>query len=173
MPTKAELAQPTLIEGWLRDLSLTPTLRNDGGSNWNLEFTVQAPAPLIMNAVNPKAIPRAVMIVCGMSIAPEHATIYNTLDDARRRLFWAQLRQLMTREYIEFQIEGAPVAECPKAIRVSAMRFDDGLTLDSFARSISSVCKACTDAVVHITDNLGQPAAAAGGEFSFKKTVAQ
>ena len=53
------------------------------------------------------------------------------------------------------------------------MRFDDGLNLDSFARSVSSVCKACNDIVVHFSERLGEPDAPAGGEFAFKKSATQ
>ena len=66
-----------------------------------------------------------------------------------------------------------PATECPKALRVTAVRFDDGLTLDSFARTVSSVCKACSDIVVLFSERLGDLEPQAGGEFAFKKTLAQ
>ena len=40
MLTKADIATPTFIEGWLRDLSLAPIPAPDGPNNWNIEFTV-------------------------------------------------------------------------------------------------------------------------------------
>ncbi len=156
MLTKSDLATPTVIEGWLRDLALEPTARADAGpNNWNLEFTVPGPNPLVINVMNPKVIPRGVMLMCGLFSAQEQIVAYSKLSNDQKRSFWDDLRKTLNREFVEFQIEGVAVAECPKTLRVSAVRFDDGLTLDSFARSVSSVCKACSDAVAHFTDRLG------------------
>jgi hypothetical protein len=49
------------------------------------------------------------------------------------------------------------------------MRFDDGLTLDSFARTMSSVSKACFDGCALFLERLGDLGPAPGGEFAFKK----
>jgi len=156
MLTKADLIEPTLLEGWLRDMALTPIRRpSDGLNNWNLEFTIQGASPLVLNAVNPKALPRAVMLVCGMMAVQEHVTAFAKLTAEQRKDFWQDLRASLNREFVEFQIEGVFGVECPKALRVTAIRFDDGMTLDSFARTISSVCKACGDAVAHFTERLG------------------
>lgn len=172
MLTKADLATPNVIEGWLQDLAMTSARRNDPQSNWALEFTVPSQSPLVLNVVNPKVLPRAIMFVCGMLAAPGHETAFKTLDEARRLEFWRQLRTILSREFVEFQAEGV-VTECPKTIRVTACRFDDGLTLDSFARTMTSVCKAIADAMNHFTDNLGNPDSPASGEFAFKKTGTQ
>jgi hypothetical protein len=173
MLTQTDLATPTIIEGWLRDLGLTPIRRSDGQNNWNVEFTVAGSTTLTMAIVNPKSIPRAIMVVCGMSPVPGHVTAFLALDEAQRLSFWKDLRTMLSREFVEYQLEGTAVVECPRIIRVTAVRFDDGLSLDSFARSVSSVCKACSDAVVHFAERLGDPNVPASGEFAFKKTLAQ
>ncbi|HEV2700700.1 MAG TPA: DUF2299 family protein [Steroidobacteraceae bacterium] len=173
MTTQTDMTTPTVVEGWLRDLGLTPIRRPDGTNNWNIEFTVAGSTTLVMNVVNPKSIPRAIMVVCGMSPVPGHVTSFLTLDEGQRLSFWKDLRTLLSREFVEYQLEGTAVVECPRTLRVTAVRFDDGLTLDSFARSVSSVCKACSDAVVHFTERLGDPNLPASGEFAFKKTLAQ
>ena len=174
MATRQEILVPTLIESWLKDVGLSVTPRcGDAVNNWNLEFIVTGPNPLILNVVNPKQVPRAVMLVCGMLVAPEQISSYNALDEDARKDFWRALRATMNREYVEFQVEGQAVIECPKAVRVTAVRFDDGLTLDSFARTISSVCKACADVVAHFTDRLGELRPSAGSEFAFKKGPVQ
>ena len=172
MLTKGDVATPNVIEGWLQDMALATTRRTDASSNWMLEFTVPGPNPLVVNVVNPKAVPRAVMFVCGLMPAPGHDAAFKALDEERRKQFWQQLRTTLTREFVEFQAEGV-VTECPKSVRVTAVRFDDGLTLDSFGRTLSSVCKACSDAIAHFTEYLGDPGAPAGGEFAFKKTGTQ
>jgi hypothetical protein len=173
MLTKTDLATSTVIEGWLRDLALTPIQRPDAVNNWNLEFTVQGSPAFAMNVVNPKSFPRAIMLICGMTPVAEQVAAFQRLDQAHRIAFWKDLRTLLSRESVEFHLEGVGVMECPKAVRVTAMRFDDGLCLDSFARTLSSVCKACGDIVVLFTERLGELSAPAGGEFAFKKSATQ
>jgi hypothetical protein len=158
MLTKSDLTEPTVIEGWLRDLALTPTRRNDQVNNWNLEFTIVGPNALVLNVVNPKSLPRAIMFVCGMAPAPQQVEAFAALSPQGRRDFWLQLRATLNREAVEFQLEGAAFSECPRALRVSAVRFDDGLTLDAFAHTLTSVCKACGDAISHFTERLGDVA---------------
>ena len=155
MLTKSDLTEPTVIEGWLRDLALTPTRRADQVNNWNVEFSIVGPNSLVLNVVNPKTLPRAIMFVCGMAPAPQQVAAFAALSVEARRDFWLQLRATLNRESVEYQLEGATLAECPKALRVSAVRFDDGLTLDSFAHTLTSVCKACGDAISHFTERLG------------------
>ncbi|HEY6457686.1 MAG TPA: DUF2299 family protein [Steroidobacteraceae bacterium] len=173
MQNKIDMTTPTVIEGWLHDLGLACVRRTDAASNWALEFTIAGPNPLVLSAVNPKSIPRAVMVVCALSAAPVHAEVFKTLEESARRQFWRQMRSMLNREYVEFQLEGTPPIECPKMLRVTCLRFDDGLTLDSFARSLNSVCKTASDAIAHYTDHLGDPNAPTSGEFAFKKVGTQ
>jgi hypothetical protein len=158
MVTKSDLADPALIEGWLRDMNLAPVRKSDPVNAWNVEFTIAAgTSPLAIAIVNPRPLPRAIMFVCGLAAAPEHMIAFSNLDEDLRKEFWNQLRSTLNREFVEYQIEGAAIVECPKTVRVSAVRFDDGLTLDSFARTLSSVCKAAADAATHFTARLGNP----------------
>jgi hypothetical protein len=173
MLNKTELTTPTVIEGWLHDLGLSCVRRTDAASNWALEFTIAGPNPLVLSAVNPKSIPRAVMLVCGLTAAPAHVEVFKTLEETVRRDFWRQMRAKLTREFVEFQLEGTPPSECPRLLRVTCLRFDDGLTLDSFARSLNSICKTAADAVAVYTDHLGDPNAPTSGEFAFKKVGTQ
>jgi hypothetical protein len=173
MLNKTDLSTPDAIEGWLHDLGLKCIRRTDAASNWALEFTILGPNPLVLSAVNPKSVARAVMLVCAMNAAPEHVERFKTLEESERRKFWQGMRDTLNREYVEFQIDGSPPSECPKSLRVTAIRFDDGLSLDSFARSIASVCKAAAAAVAQFTDHLETPNAPTSGEFAFKKVGTQ
>lgn len=158
MVTKSDLADPTLIEGWLPDMNLAPVRKPDAVNTWNIEFTVAAgTGPLAIAIVNPRPLPRAIMFVCGLAANPEYIIAFRNLDEDLRKEFWNQLRSTLNREFVEYHIEGAAIVECPKTVRVSAIRFDDGLTLDSFARTLASVCKAAADATTHFTDRLGNP----------------
>jgi hypothetical protein len=53
------------------------------------------------------------------------------------------------------------------------MRYDDGLTLDSFARTISSLMKACVDGVSCFHDRLDDATPAPDNESSFRKVGTQ
>ena len=70
----------------------------DAASNWMLEFTVPGPNPLVVNVVNPKAIPRGVMFVCGLQASPAHDVAFKALDEATRRKFWHDMRRSLSRE---------------------------------------------------------------------------
>src|ERR1700722_17919084 len=106
MLTKADVATPEVIEGWLNDLALATPRRSDPASNWMLEFTVPGANPLLINAVNPKALPRAIMLVCGMKAAPGHEIAFQALDAEHRLSFWRGLRTLLSREWVEWQVDG-------------------------------------------------------------------
>jgi hypothetical protein len=173
MLTKSDLATPTLIEGWLRDIAFTPIQRQDPTSNWNIEFTLTGQTPLSLRVINTTAIPRAITVVCILGTAPEHVTVFNRLGEAARREFWRQLRATLNREFVEFQIQGTALVECPTMIQLTATRYDDGLTLDSFARTVASVIKASFDAMFFYHERLGEIGAASGGEFAFKKLDVQ
>jgi hypothetical protein len=154
MLTKADLAEPTIIEGWVRDLALTPSRRDDATNNWHVQFQTGGINAFTISCVNPKALPRAIMLVCGMVAAPENITAFATLTAAQKKVFWERLRDILKRESVEYQIDGALIDECPKTIRVTAIRFDDGLSLDSFAQSLALVCRASSDAVAHFNESL-------------------
>jgi hypothetical protein len=156
MLTKADLADPTVIEGWVRDLALTPTRREDPSNNWRIQFATAGANAFTISCVSPKSLPRAIMLICGIVPAPENITAFNALPPAQKKQFWEGLRDTLNRESIEFQIEGTPVDECPKTIRVTAVRFDDGLSLDSFAHSLGLVCKASLDAATHFNERLNE-----------------
>ncbi|HTC44026.1 MAG TPA: DUF2299 family protein [Steroidobacteraceae bacterium] len=154
MLTKADLADPTIIEGWVRDLALTPLRRDDSNNNWRIQFQTGGANAFTISCVNPKTLPRAIMLICGIVPAPENVAAFNALTPAQKREFWERLRDTLNRESIEFQIEGTPVDECPKTIRITVVRFDDGLSLDSFAHTLAVICKAGLDTATHFNERL-------------------
>jgi hypothetical protein len=54
---------------------------------------------------------------------------------------------------------------------IDVARFDDGLTLDSFARSLSSVNKAYLDGCNFFGEQFGTRGPMSRGEFEFKRTT--
>jgi hypothetical protein len=60
---------------------------------------------------------------------------------------------------------------CPAAFQITATRYEDGLSLDSLARTVSSVYKAELAAIICAQQHLGrQGPAGRGGDFLFKTT---
>jgi hypothetical protein len=175
MTTKSAGMNQQLIEGWLRDIGCTPEPQTLARMNWALKvnFPPDGAATLSLTVGNPIQIPRGVFIACHITPSPEHVDAFNRQEPKVRREFWQLLRNTLNRETIEFQIEGIPTQECPKSFQVSATRFDDGLTLDSFARSMSSVLKGCIDGVSCFQDRLGDPVPAAANQFASNRAGTQ
>ena len=163
-----DLKHSTKIEAWLRDIGCTPgPVTLDPAMNWAIEVTF--PPGIRMVVFNLKSSPRAVMVQARMAPLQAQVEAFGALEEDSRREFWGALRSTLNREFTEFQVQGAPF-ECPASFLVSATRWDDGLTLDSFARTLSSVNKACLDGSAVFEERLGTGGpAAVGGEFAFKK----
>jgi hypothetical protein len=65
---------------------------------------------------------------------------YELLSEAEKGAFMRELRLTLSREHLYHDIApGDKPGACPGSFAVFDMRFDDGLTLDSFARSIICV----------------------------------
>ena len=174
-----DLNSGALIAGWLRDMGCEPTvLPADPQVNWAFEVTFPAkPSPgmiqLKMTIYNPKPTPRAVVVAARMLPPPESVAAFEELEQDEKTRFWQALRSTLSRENIEFQLEGAPVIHCPAAFRVNVVRYDDGLTLDNFYHSVVAVQSACFDAIAVFAEHLGDIGPAPGGEFAFKKLGVQ
>jgi hypothetical protein len=170
MAMKTDISDGKLVEGWLRDVGCAPEAYVTPQMNWGFKaaFPPSGPSSLNLTISNPAHIPRAVFIGCHITPAAQHVEAFNRLEEDARKEFWQHLRNTLNRDFVEFQIEGNATSECPKAFQVLAMRFDDGLTLDSFARSLSSVLKGCIDGVSCFQDRLGD-AVPAASEFAFKR----
>jgi hypothetical protein len=167
-----DLKRSTKIEAWLRDIGCTPVpVPLEPATNWAVAVTI--PPGTHMVVFNLKQAPRAVIVQARMVPLPAQSEAFGALEEDSRREFWQELRSTLNREFTEFQLEGAPY-NCPAAFVVSATRWDDGLTLDSFARTLSSVNKACLDGSAVFEEHLGTGGpAAVGGEFAFKKIDVQ
>ena len=165
--------EASLIADWLRDMGLNPTpLPPNGEAAWAFEVILLS--GLKVAVLGPRRTPRAVVVQAMMLTSATQLDAFNNLDDESRKDFWCKLRSLLNREFVEFAIDGTPMVECPKSFAVFATRWDDGVTLDSFARSISSIQKSCLDGTAFFQEQLGGGAGpATGGEFGFRKMSLQ
>jgi hypothetical protein len=173
MKRESEFASGALIRGWLRDIGCNPIPRSSPELNWAFEVVFPPQGPTRLTVQNQKNLPRAVLIVSRTEVSPEHFAAFENLDEDSRREFWQALAlRLNNHDFIEFSVEGVPPG-CPTAFQIAVARWDDGLTLDSFARSLSSVNKAFFDACSFFREHFGTPGPASGGEFDFKRTSVQ
>jgi len=172
MNGKIDLTVPTRVGEWLREMGFSPVTRADPKANWLFEVTYP-PGHIRVGVGNPKAMPRSVTIACRLTATTEQVAAFRNLEEDSKREFWQTLRATLNREFVEFQIEGMRLSDCPIAFQVTAIRFDDGLSLDSLARTMSSVNKACIDACAIFEERLGSAGPASGGEFEFKRLGVQ
>jgi hypothetical protein len=71
---------------------------------------------------------------------------------------------------VDFRMEGQKVpTDLPTQIQLSTVRYVDGLTLDSFARSIGAVFKMFLNVVWLMQHRLGSNGAGPSGRFDFKR----
>jgi hypothetical protein len=172
MGTESRVATGALIQGWLRDMGCTPIPRSNPEVNWAFEVDFPPKSPTRLTIVNPRTMPRAAVIMSRTVVSPEQRAAFENLDEDSRREFWEKLAlRLNGHDFIEFQIEGVPTGSCPTAFQIFVSRWDDGLTLDSLHRSLSSAHKAYFDACAFFRENFGTSGPAAAGEFDFRRSV--
>jgi hypothetical protein len=160
------------IEEWLEDMGCHPKKVLVSNGNWQYEIDYPANTPHRMVVVNPAASPRAVIIGVKLAFSPEHIGAFGLLEDYDKRKFMEDLQATLNREFVEYTFDdGAPLTNlsCPTSFQITAIRYEDGLSLDSFARTVSSVYKTELSALLCVQQHLGgQDFPGPGGEFGFK-----
>lgn len=163
-------APKSQVEEWLRTIGSTPVETADVQSAWHLEFDYPARTPHRMVVANPVALPMATVIVTGVQLMPQHIQNFTNLDDDEKEGFLWDLRQKAISPDADFQFVGvANPLDCPTQIQFSATRYADGLTLDSFAKSLGAVFKAELGVIWLVQQRLGGGEVGPGKRFDFKR----
>ncbi len=160
------------IEEWLKLIGCTPKPIQDAQAVWHLEFCYPSKTqpPHTMHVVSPAANPAAAVIASVTALAPEHLEGFSNLDDDAKSEFLWKLRHTLNRRDVDFRADGATgPLDCPKQFQISLTRYTDGLTLDSFARSLGAVYKTELGVVWLIQEHLGNSSPGPGQRFDFKK----
>ena len=158
-----------LIHGWLKDIGMSPMPIPDPQGEWR--YSVCMPANQDQNRLEVfgnRALPRAVIIGSSTMLSPEHRANLGALDADAKRQFVSDLVAALNKDFVEYQLEQDALTGDLVKFQVSAVRFDDGVTLDSFARTLGSVFKAQLAGIQCVQQHLGG-ATPAGGEFAFRK----
>jgi hypothetical protein len=164
VPDKDQIAE------WLRTMGSTPTETTDPNASWRLDFDYPTKSPHRMMVANPAGSPAAI-IATGLTVSAEHVTGFGKLEDEEKQSFLLDLRQKANCVDVDFQFFGiANPLDCPSKIQLSVTRYPDGLTLDSFARSLGAVFKTELGVAWLIQQRLGggdDPGL--GRKFDFKR----
>jgi hypothetical protein len=158
------------VEGWLKDMGCHPKRVSAADTNWQFEVDYPVSTPHRIAIANPIPFPRAVFIGTRVMFSPEHLEVFGTFENEDKQTFLDDLQSTLNREFVEFRFEGAGTGlSCPTAFQITAIRYDDGLSLDSLARTVSSVYKAELAGISCVQQKLGRRnLPAGGGDFPFK-----
>ena len=158
------------VENWLGLLGCQPRVQDDPDSSWHLVFNYPSSTQHLMNAVRPKGENKPVVIVTRTNVDEGHRSKFAELDDDAKEDFLWQLRRTMNSVEVDFKVEGVdgPLT-CPTAFQLSLARFEDGLTLDSFAQSVGKVFKTELNAVWVFQEHFKPNNGGRGPRFDFKK----
>jgi hypothetical protein len=108
--------------------------------------------------------------ISGTEFSHEHRDAFDKLDDDGKDGFLWKFRHAINTHHADFEIEGANgILDCPTRFKISATRYEDGLTLDSFAQSLGSVLKTQLSAIWVIQEHLTPRSFGSGGRFDFKR----
>lgn len=158
------------VEQWLRVIGSTPVEITDPAAEWHLQADYPSHSPHITHIVSPKGVGAAIVIACGVSVSSEHREAFNELDDEAKADFAWELRRTLNVIDVDFQLDGIEKEEdCPSRFQISITRYEDGLTLDSFAWSLGAVYKTELNAILLIRRLLGPKGFGGGSRFDFKR----
>jgi hypothetical protein len=132
--------QQQQVEAWLRQLGTQATpVGPVEGNGWQLQFVFPPGSQQTLACFAPRTPEGATVVSVNYPLG-RGETAYELLSEAQKDAFMQELRLTLSREHLYHDI--APPVKlggCPRSFAVFDMRFDDGLTLDSFARSIITV----------------------------------
>jgi len=158
------------IEAWLAAMGVTSTPINDPQALWHIQVNYPPGSPHIMHVACPKLTPEAVVILSKMDIGRDLLDNFDGLDtDAKDEFLW-KLRETLNTPRVDFKLEGVSAPqECPTAIVTSSVRYFEGVTLDSFARTVGCVFKTELSAQWVIFRYLAPKSYGNGDRFDFKR----
>ena len=135
--------QQQQVENWLRQLGCKPTaVSSVEGNAWQLQFVFPPGSQQTLACFAPRVPEGSTVISVNYPLAQGEAA-YDALTEAQRMIFIQDLRSVLSRGHLYHDVSpGTKPGACPRSFAVFDMRFDDGLTLDSFARSIIAVSNA-------------------------------
>ncbi|HTS88700.1 MAG TPA: DUF2299 family protein [Gemmatimonadales bacterium] len=157
------------VQGWLKTIGLTPVDQNDPQAVWHLAIDYPVRSGHQLHLVSPKDHPSAVVVVSGTEVSHEHREAFDKLDDDGKDEFLWEFRRTINSVHVDFGLKGAEgPLDCPSHFQITSTRYEDGLTLDSFAQTLGAVFKTELAAIWVIQRHLA-PRSFGGGRFDFRR----
>jgi hypothetical protein len=152
--------QQQQIETWLRQLGSAPSpVSSVDGNEWQLQFVFPPGSQQTLACFSPKMPVGSTVISVNYPLSRGEAA-YASLTETEKGAFMQELRLVLAREHLYHDIApDATPGAIPRSFAVFDMRFDDGLTLDSFARSIITVSNTALAANLCCARHLSAPRA--------------
>jgi hypothetical protein len=160
--------QQQKIEAWLRQLGCVPNaVKSVDGNEWQMQFVFPPGSQQNMACFSPRTPAGSTVVSVNYPLGRGESA-YDTLTDLQKGAFLQELRLVLSRDHLYHDIApGQTPTACPRSFAVFDMRFDDGLTLDSFARSIIEVSNTALAANLccarHLVGTRPAPASAPDG----------
>jgi hypothetical protein len=158
------------VQGWLQQIGCTPVVQADPQAEWHFAVHYPAQTPHVLSVLSPKGQPGRVLVACGTEVSHEHREAFDKLDDDGKDTFLWQFRHAVNVPEADFVLDGADgMLDCPSRFQISATRYEDGLTLDSFAQTLGAVFKIKLRAIWVVQEHLAPRSFGSGGRFDFKR----
>lgn len=158
------------VEEWLKNLGCTPTTIQDPQTVWHIEFDYPVNRGHRMHVAMPKGPAESILIASVVTLSPEHIGAFDEYADDEKAEFLFGLRQALNQPNVDFQLHGVEEPlKCPESFQLSSLRFPDGLSMDSFARSVGAVYKTELAGIWYVQETLGGQGLGPSGRFDFKR----
>jgi hypothetical protein len=156
---------------WLEAMGLSPEPSPQPGTNWHV--SVRYPPNETgqdLHVLQAEGASNLLTIITGTEFSPPHVKAFGKLPDGQKRRFQLEFRRVLTRIETDSQIAGSEgPLDCPEGFQISRTRYEDGLSLHSFAHSVGAVHKAKLDAILFINQELGDGMAGPEQRFDFER----
>ena len=160
----------TQVKGWLGRLGSTPVEIEDPQTEWHFQFDYPAKSTHTMHAAQPKDQSDMVLFVSALDVSHDHLKKFEELDEESQETFLLDLKEKLISDSHDFKFEGVEnERDCPKKIIIQCTRYEDGLSLDTFARSVGAVFKGFLLAVLVLRRHLSGNGPGNGDRFDFKR----
>ena len=160
-----------VVEGWLTDMGSHPKKVSMPNANWQFEIDYPANTAHRIAVANLTSHPRALAVGTRIAVSQEHIDAFGLWENEDKQSFLDDLQSTLNREFVEFQFEGLGTGlSCPTAFTITAIRYEDGLSLDSLMRTVSSVYKAELAGILCVQQKLGRRdfPGGGGGDIQFR-----
>ena len=154
------------VQKWLRALGTEAVPVEDPSASWHYVFDNPAGGNKL-DVMAPREQADSLVVFARVGVERAQRDAFAKLSKERKAEFVYLLRRTLNTVDVDFQMEGVTGAlDCPTAIVVSTVRYEDGLNLDQFSRSIGAVFKTVLNALWTVELYLVHGASAGGAALT-------